>query len=287
MRLAAGVEGYKARLLAGGIFWVFLLAWGTAWHLSPTAAGTVAAQEPPAAEGDKAAAAEPPPLAAPPGAKPEEKPKQESYLVWFFHALGWRYTVAFLFISFSFVAFLVMNLLAIRRDAICPRFLADAFAANLDEKKFQDAFDLAKNDESMLGQMLAAGMQNLQNGYDKALGAMEQIGEEENLKLEQRLSLISLVGTISPMVGLLGTVDGMVQSFQVIALSNATPKPSELAQGVSMALITTLVGLWLAIPAIISFNLLKNQLTRLTLDVGVTAEQLMGRFEAPARNSPP
>jgi biopolymer transport protein ExbB len=119
------------------------------------------------------------------------------------------------------------------------------------------------------------------------LKAMEQIGEEENLKLEQRLSLISLVGTISPMVGLLGTVDGMVQSFQVIALSNATPKPSELAQGVSMALITTLVGLWLAIPAIISFNLLKNQLSRMTLDVGVTAEQLMGRFEAPARSSPP
>ena len=225
--------------------------------------------------------------AAPPAAPEESKPKQQSLLAFFFNALGIRYTVAFLVISFTFVAFLVMNILGLRRDAVCPRHLAEAFEANLNEKRFQEAFDLAKNDESMLGQMLAAGMQNLQNGYDKAMAAMEQIGEEENLKLEQRLSLISLVGTISPMVGLLGTVDGMVQSFQVIAISNATPKPSELAQGVSMALITTLVGLWLAIPAIISFNLLKNFLTRLTLDVGVTAEQLMGRFEAPAKPAPP
>jgi biopolymer transport protein ExbB len=241
-----------------------------------------AAQEPapPAAapEANPATPTDAPSAAAP--AATESEPQQQSYLSWFFSALGWRYTIAFLAISFSFVAFLVMNLLSIRRDAICPQHLADAFEALLNEKKFQDAFELAKSDDSMLGQMLAAGMQNLQAGYDKAMEAMNQIGEEEALKLEQRLSLISLIGTISPMVGLLGTVDGMVASFQVIAMSSATPKPSELAQGVSMALITTLVGLWLAIPAIIAFNLLKNRLSRLTLDVGVIAERLMGRFEA-------
>jgi biopolymer transport protein ExbB len=207
-----------------------------------------------------------------------EQPRM-SYLAWFFKALGIRYTVAFLIISFSFVAFLVMNLLSLRRDAICPRHLVDAFEANLNEKKFQEAFDLAKNDDSMLGQMLAAGMQNLQQGYDKAVDAMGQIGEDEGLKLEQRLSYISLIGSISPMVGLLGTVDGMVQSFQVIAIAGTTPKASELAEGISKALITTLVGLVLAIPAIIAFSLMKNRLTRLILEVGVQAGNLMSRFE--------
>jgi biopolymer transport protein ExbB len=261
--------------------WNLMLAMLCAFLLS---ASFVTAQEP-----APPAATEPPPAEAPaPAAAPaaadaastsEAAQPTQSYLMWFFSALGWRYTIAFLTISFCFVAFLVMNLLSIRRDAICPPLLAEAFEAHLNEKKFQEAFELAKSDDSMLGQMLAAGMQNLQSGYDKAMDAMSQIGEEENLKLEQRLSLISLIGTISPMVGLLGTVDGMVASFQVIAMSSATPKPSELAQGVSMALITTLVGLWLAIPAIISFNLLKNRLSRLTLDVGVIAERLMGRFE--------
>jgi biopolymer transport protein ExbB len=266
MQLLAGWKSWAAIL---GIFCGVLLIREVAAVLSPVAQSAVYAQEEGAAQ---------PADAAEPGS--EEQPKRQSYLMWFFSALGWRYTIAFLFISFTFVAFLVMNLLSIRRDAICPRHLADAFEANLNEKKFQEAFDLAKNDESMLGQMLAAGMQNLQAGYDKAMTAMAQVGEEENLKLEQRLSLISLIGTISPMVGLLGTVDGMVASFQVIALSSATPKPSELAQGVSMALITTLVGLWLAIPAIVSYNLLRNRLSRLTLDVGVVSERLMGRFEA-------
>lgn len=205
--------------------------------------------------------------------------KPQNMLAWFFRALGIRYTVAFLFISFSFVAFLVMNILSSRRDAIAPKHLADAFEAHLNEKKFQEAYDLAKNDESMLGQVLAAGMQNLQQGYDKAVEAMTQTGEEENLRLEQRLSYISLIGSISPMVGLLGTVDGMVQSFLEIAGSDRTPKPSKLADGISTALITTLVGLVLAIPAIIAFNLLKNRITRLVLDVSLMSSNLMSRFE--------
>ena len=206
----------------------------------------------------------------------------ENFLIWFLGALGVRYCIAFLFISFSFVAVLVMNLLSARRDAICPRHLGAAFEAHLNEKRFQEAFDLAKADESMLGQMLAAGMAKLQQGYDKSMQAMGEVGEEENMKIEHRLSYIGLVGSISPMVGLLGTVDGMVASFMVIARSTATPKPSVLAQGVSMALITTLVGLVLAIPAIVSLALLKNRFAKLVMEVGQTAGNLMSRFEGMA-----
>jgi biopolymer transport protein ExbB len=231
-----------------------------------------AADEVPAADaGAKAPAADP--------AEGSESKKPQSMLAWFFGALGWRYTIAFLIISFSFVAFIVMNILSARRDAIVPKHLAEAFEAQLNEKKFQEAYDLAKNDDSMLGQVLAAGMQNLQNGYDKAVEAMGQVGEEENLKLEQRLSMISLVASISPMVGLLGTVDGMVMAFMEIAGSDVAPKPSKLAEGVSTALITTLVGLVIAIPAIIFFNLMKNRIAQLVLEVGRVAGQLMGRFE--------
>ena len=206
----------------------------------------------------------------------------KNFLIWFLGALGIRYCVAFLFISFSFVAVLVMNLLSARRDAICPRHLADAFEAHLNEKRFQEAFDLAKADESMLGQMLAAGMAKLQQGYDKSMQAMGEVGEEENMKIEHRLSYIGLVGSISPMVGLLGTVDGMVASFMEIARATTTPKPSVLARGVSTALITTLVGLVLAIPAIIALALLKNRMAKLVMEVGQTAGNLMSRFEGMA-----
>ena len=90
---------------------------------------------------------------------------------------------------------------------------------------------------------------------------------------------IARIGSISPMVGLLGTVDGMVQSFVKIANSDTTPKPRELAEGISTALVTTLVGLVLAIPAIIAFNLIKNRITRLVLEVSLMSSNLMSRFE--------
>ena len=71
----------------------------------------------------------------------------------------------------------------------------------------------------------------------------------------------------------------MVISFMEIAGSDVQPKPSKLADGISTALVTTLVGLVLAIPAIIAFNLLKNRLTRLVMETGQQAGNLMSRFE--------
>jgi biopolymer transport protein ExbB len=150
----------------------------------------------------------------------ETKPKQapESMLAWTFKSLGWRYTIAFLGISFAFVALLIMNLLSVRRDAFVPQHLVDAFEAHCNEKKYQEAYELAKTDESFLGQMLSAGLARLQQGYAQAIEGMQEVGEEENMKLEHRLSYIAMVGTIAPMVGLLGTVDGMIMSFQKIAV---------------------------------------------------------------------
>jgi len=92
------------------------------------------------------------------------------------------------------------------------------------------------------------------------------------------MSYMALIGTVSPMVGLLGTVQGMIASFSVIANSPTAPKPSELAKGISTALFTTLVGLFIAIPAIAAYNILRNRLQRLVLEVGILSESLMSRF---------
>jgi hypothetical protein len=91
---------------------------------------------------------------------------------------------------------------------------------------------------------------------------------------------IALIGTVSPMIGLLGTVDGMVAAFRVIASTQTQPKPSQLAEGISTALITTLVGLWLAIPAIAAYGIFRNRLQRLVLEVGIYSERLMSRFQS-------
>lgn len=206
------------------------------------------------------------------------RPKQ-SLLGWFIKSLGIPYLVVFMALSVTLVSLFVMNMLAARRDTLCPLDLIEEFGQRLDENDNQGAYDLAKSDESVLGQVLAAGLSKISRGYPKALEGMQEVGEEESMKLEHRLSYMALIGNLSPMIGLFGTVQGMIASFDVIANGGSTPKPSELAEGISTALFTTLVGLFIAIPAIAAYNILRNRVARLLLEVGVESENLMSRFE--------
>ena len=204
--------------------------------------------------------------------------ESESLLSWMGKSLGWTYSIVFLGLSFTLVALFVMNLLGARRENMLPVAMIEQFEEHLDAKEYQEAYELAKSDESFLAQVLSAGLSKLSRGYNPAIEAMQETGEEENMKLEHRLSYMALIGTISPMVGLLGTVQGMIASFQVIATSTTAPKPSELAAGISTALFTTLVGLFVAIPAIAAYNILRNRVARLVLEVGIVSEDLMSRF---------
>ncbi|MEO1497238.1 MAG: MotA/TolQ/ExbB proton channel family protein [Planctomycetota bacterium] len=207
--------------------------------------------------------------------------ERRSYLVWAWESLGPGYSLIFLLLSFTLLSLLVMNVVKATRSNVAPPDLIEAFEAHLDAKQYSEAYDLASTDDSFLGQVLAAGLGRLSNGgdYPRAIESMQEVGEEESMKLEHRLSYMALIGTISPMIGLLGTVQGMIASFTVIATSPTTPKPSELAQGISTALFTTLVGLALAIPAIAAYNLLRNRVQRLVLEVGIVSEGLLSRFE--------
>ncbi len=173
-----------------------------------------------------------------------------------------------------------MNLLTARRDNVCPATLVDGFEHHLDEKQYQEAYELAKSDESFLGQVLSAGLAKLSSGYPQAIEAMQEVGEEENMKLEHRLSYMALIGTISPMVGLFGTVQGMIASFQSdCRRAPARPHRPSWPRVSPRRLFTTLVGLVIAIPAIAAYNILKNRIARLVLEVGIVSEGLMARFE--------
>jgi biopolymer transport protein ExbB len=233
------------------------------------------------------AAIEEAPAEAPAAAEPAAEPAaaKQSTLAWMFQALGWMYSIVFLSLSFTLVALFVMNLLMARRENVVPVALVEGFEAHLNEKRYQEAYEMAKNDESFLGQVLSAGLAKLSAGYEQAIEAMQEVGEEENMKMEHRLSYMALIGTISPMVGLLGTVQGMIASFSVIANSPTAPKPAELAVGISTALFTTLVGLFIAIPAIAAYNIIRNRIQRLVLEVGILSEGLMGRFASVGKKS--
>jgi biopolymer transport protein ExbB len=201
-------------------------------------------------------------------------------LVYIAKACGWVFGPVFLLLSFILVALLVMCFLQIRKAVLLPPALAEQFEQHLEAKEYQPAYELAKNDDSYLGHVLAAGMGKLQAGYPAAVAAMEEAQSEEQMKLEHKISYVSLIGALAPMLGLLGTVTGMVSSFKKIADNpGVAPKPDQLAGGISTALVTTLIGLWIAIPAILFFQMFKNWLDEINSDAAEESTRLMGRFQ--------
>lgn len=206
-------------------------------------------------------------------------PKEKNYLVWMFQSLGWVFAPLFLVMSIVMVALFVINILAIRRNVLHPDDLVEQFKTLLDEKKFQEAYEFAKENDSLLARVLAAGLAKMSRGYEQAVQAMQDVGEEETMKLESRLNHLALLGNIAPMLGLFGTVVGMIASFNTIASSITTPPAYELAEGIATALFTTEIGLAIAIPSIAGYDIMKNMLARYTLEIGITSDNLMSRFK--------
>lgn len=219
-----------------------------------------------AAEPETADAAEPAPVEEP-----------ESFLMLVIRASG-VYGLLLLVSSFVMVAIVVMNILQIRRDLLMPPSFIEGYEQKLAAEDYQGAYDLARNDESFLARVLASGMSRLNRGYPAALEGMQETGEDEAMVLEHRLSYLALISSVSPMLGLMGTVHGMIISFSVIANSTTSPKPRDLAFGIETALFTTLEGMIVAIPAMISYSIFKNRLSRFVLEIGIISEGLMGRF---------
>jgi biopolymer transport protein ExbB len=103
--------------------------------------------------------------------------------------------------------------------------------------------------------------------------------------MEHRTTYLSTVGTLGPMIGLVGTVYGMILSFRVMATAGATPQASQLAAGISTALFATLEGIALAVPAIALYAHFRNRISRLSLEVEIAAEAFLEQF-APGLRSP-
>ncbi len=221
--------------------------------------------------------------AAPADAAPEA-PK--SFLSWMINALGWFWLTIFLLLSFAMVALIMMNILQVRRESLLPADFIESFEQKLNARDFQGAYESARNDDSFVGRVLAAGMSRLNRGYSEVVEGMQEVGEDETMAMEHRLSYLALIGTVAPMLGLMGTVSGMIDSFSTIAQSVTSPKPSELADGISTALFTTLIGLGIAVPAMVFYSILRNRIARFVLEVGMVSEGLMSRFSTMGKKGP-
>ena len=127
------------------------------------------------------------------------------------------------------------------------------------EKKFAEAVILCEQNPCFITNMLGTALRKADHTYEEALAAVEETGAKEAGDMQQRIVYLSVIASVTPMIGLLGTVIGMIQAFNVIAFKGGAGKPTLLAAGISKALITTAFGLVVAIPAMVLFYYFKGK----------------------------
>jgi biopolymer transport protein ExbB len=198
----------------------------------------------------------------------------EPLVLFMVKALGWVFGPLLLAVSVSLVALCVLLALDLRMSSAIPAGFVDEFTDTVNKRKFKEAFDMARNDPSFLGQVLTAGMSRLQYGLEDAREAAMNTLESIKSDKEQKNNYNAVIATLGPMFGLVGTVYGMIKSFSVLA-SAQTVQPSKLADGISHALVVTLFGVALSVPAIFFNAFFKNRITRVTMDVGHIADDLL------------
>jgi biopolymer transport protein ExbB len=207
-----------------------------------------------------------------------EAPHQtKSTLMWFLESSGWIGAIILL-LSMYFVATVGKLFYEMRLDKELPAQTIDECKNMVEQHDFKGAYDRLREDPSMFGRVASAGLAELNNGLDESRTVMEHVGEAETVEMERRISMLAVLGTLGPMIGLLGTLKGMIASFSVIALSDVQLKASEVAGGISEALLLTFEGVALSVPAIYFYAVFRNRVSSISTTVLLESEDLVRRI---------
>lgn len=201
-------------------------------------------------------------------------------------SLGWVFGPLLLAVSVAMLALVVLLALDLRMSSAIPPGFVDEFTDTVNKRKFKEAFDMARNDPSFLGQVLTAGMSRLQYGLEDAREAAMNTLESIKSDKEQKNNYNAVIATVGPMLGLVGTVYGMIQSFSVLATAGTQVNPAKLADGISHALVVTLFGVAISVPAIFFNAFYRNRITRVCMDVGHIADDLLTQMYHNSKKAP-
>lgn len=205
------------------------------------------------------------------------KPEETSVIGDVFENAG---LIGYLIMLMSIVALalIIENMMNIKREKLAPPDLIDELEALFDEENFQEAAELCEQEKVYLTRCVGAGLSKLGHAFETIQTTVREMETEESVKLFQKVGWLSLLSAIAPMMGLFGTVTGMFVTFGTIAAAGGSVSPAILAKGIKMALITTILGLTVAIPVGVCYFILRGRVIRITTEVNAIAEDLFERF---------
>ncbi|MBW1894704.1 MAG: MotA/TolQ/ExbB proton channel family protein [Deltaproteobacteria bacterium] len=170
--------------------------------------------------------------------------------------------------------------ITIRKSKILPSRDITALQALIKNRNLKEVDKLDKDTASFLSKVTIAGLRESHLGYQSMIKAMEDAGEALASGIARKIEHLNVIGNISPMMGLLGTVIGMLRCFNEISHAAGAIEPKQLAGGIFEALITTCMGLIVAIPSLYSYAIFRNRIDEYTGEAALEAEQLVSLFKS-------
>ncbi|HAA68602.1 MAG: peptide transporter TolQ [Planctomycetaceae bacterium] len=188
--------------------------------------------------------------------------------------VGWG--IMFLLFALSVTSFYLVidQLITIRRTTLMPEGLAEQVQQLLAGGQVRDADEVCRSRPSFLSFVLVHGLSEVDGGWTAAEKALEDALAEQAARLLRKTEYLSVIGNIAPMVGLLGTVMGMIMAFQRVAVTQGSAGAADLAEGIYQALVTTVGGLIVAIPSLGAFAIFRNRVDQFVAEVAYLAQQV-------------
>lgn len=204
-------------------------------------------------------------------------------------ALTWWFVVPFVGASIVAVWFAIERLVVLRRGRVIPRHFVERFLEHLEQEKLdpETALRLCEENGSPVASIFAHGVRKWGKPSVEVEQAIIDGGERQVSQLRNHLRVINGVATVTPLLGLLGTVIGMIQAFNQIANAGATGKSEELAVGIALALLTTAVGLMIAIPSLILYMYFAGKVDSLVMEMDLLAQNVVHLISAEALANKP
>lgn len=206
---------------------------------------------------------------------------------WTGDVLGVVIIYLLLIMSVFSVGYSIMVFVNHRRNNLLPEGFQSQIGEMIAEKRYREAIDLATADTSYLARLVSAALNEASNGVGAMERAAEETSDTETTRMLRPIEYLNVAGNISPMMGLFGTVYGMIRAFQVLVEAGGRPDPTTLAAGISTALVTTFWGLVVAIPALAVYALIRNKIDALAGEGLLITEELIKPFRTPGRRQAP
>ena len=222
------------------------------------------------------------PAGAAGGAEAPRAPTKSRFL-WVVYSSGLIGAVI-LALSIYFVATVIRLFIELRPEVAMPPEEVAQCEQLLQARDYQGLYDFASKCQSFYCRLVAVGIAELPSGLAEAREVMDRHADAETVDMERKISMLAVLGTLGPMIGLVGTLKGMISSFSVIALSDVQLKASEVAGGISEALILTFEGVALSVPAIYFFAVFKNRVAKISVDTLLAADELVRRIVQQAKS---